>query len=104
VTATTLPLSFSESITDFSKLRYGAIYATAYCYERAKLCVPFAVASSFRDMDVAYERCVKMTVIAMFIKSRLKNKLGRFSFGSVFFRSYKENELADRAKHQVNKN
>ena len=45
VAATTLPLSFSESITDFSKLRQEA------------------VASSFRDMDVEYERCVKKAVI-----------------------------------------
>jgi len=29
VAAITSPLSFSESITDFSKLRHGAIYAAA---------------------------------------------------------------------------
>ena len=54
---------FSESISAFSKLRHGAIYATAWLYERAKLCVPFAVASSVRHRDVAYERCVKKVVI-----------------------------------------
>ena len=63
-TATTTPLlSFSESITDFSEKRHGAIYAAAQSYERAKLCVPFAVASSVRDMDVESERCVKKVVI-----------------------------------------
>jgi len=39
------------------------------------------VASSVRHTDVAFERCVKKGCHLF----RLKNELGRFSFGSVFF-------------------
>ena len=45
-----LPLSFSESMTAFSKLRQEA------------------VASELRGMDAAYERCVKKAVITIFPK------------------------------------
>jgi len=44
----------------------------SHSYERAKLCVAFAVASELRGMDAAYERCVKKVVIAIFSKEEIK--------------------------------
>ena len=56
-----------------------------------------AVASSFRDMDVEYERCVKKAVIY----SDQKNELGRFSFGSVFFVRIKKMNSPTGRKHSI---
>jgi len=56
-----------------------------------------AVASELRGMDAAYERCVKKAVIYSD-----KKTLWAIFFWFRFLYSYKENELAARAKHQVN--
>jgi len=45
--------------------------------------VPFAVASSVRHRDVAYERCVKKAVIDLFSKEEIK-KMIWVSFFSLF--------------------
>ena len=81
-----------------------------------------AVASSERHRDVAYERCVKKVVIAIFSKEGIKKTIWASFFsifiGIAFLCSYKESCLlrlrnsvsvlltlnADRAKHQVKNN
>ena len=62
------------------KAKSKANHATAYCYERAKLCVPSVVASSVRDMDVESEWCVKKAVITLFLKEQIKKR-----YGATFF-------------------
>ena len=55
-----------------------------------------AAASELRGMNAAYERCVKKAVIAMFIKSRLKND--RASLFAYFILLVRKTRVADKAK------
>ena len=57
-----------------------------------------AVASSFRDMDVEYEWCVKKAVIYS------DQKTIREQSFCLLFLLFRKSKAADKAKHQVNKN
>ena len=93
----TLPLNFSELISAFSKYRQRII--RQYCV------VSRSASSAAVIKDTTYERCVKKAIIAVFEKSRLKNKLGvnLFACCGKKYSSDKKKVVADMAKFQVMK-